>query len=48
MVLSVSYERYHAIRVCRDECAERGYSGEAFHKCVEECVKEMLKEEVVP
>jgi len=41
--VAVSYEQYHAVRVCREKCAESGYSGEAFHACVEECVKEMLK-----
>jgi len=39
----VSYERLHAVRVCRERCAEEGFSGEAFNSCVEECVKELLK-----
>lgn len=37
-----SHTRTHIVRVCREECSERGFSGEAFYSCVEECVKEKL------
>ncbi len=39
----MSYEQYHALRVCRERCAESGYFGEAFQACVEECVKDIVK-----
>ncbi len=43
MVFILSYERLHAVRVCRERCAEEGYYGEAFHSCVERCVEEILR-----
>ncbi len=39
---SDEYERTHAVKVCRELCAEEGYSGEAFHNCVEECIKRIM------
>ncbi len=38
----MALDRYHIVRECREKCIELGYSGEAFRKCVEECVKEHL------
>ncbi|MCS7098771.1 MAG: hypothetical protein RMH84_04135 [Sulfolobales archaeon] len=34
-----SYSRDHVVRVCREKCAEIGFSGKAFQECVELCVK---------
>jgi len=34
-------DRAHIVRLCREECVERGYSGKAFNECVEECVKKL-------
>lgn len=38
-----NYDRLHAVRLCRDKCAEEGYSSRAFLECVEECVKNLTK-----
>lgn len=31
-------DRQHIVRICREECIEAGYGGEAFIECVKECV----------
>ncbi len=35
------YERAHAVRVCRERCAEAGYWGEGFDECVKACIEEL-------
>jgi len=35
--------RTHGLRVCRELCAERGFSARAFRECVERCMKEVGK-----
>jgi len=40
--LSDEYSRTHPVRVCRNLCAEAGYSGMEFHECVKKCVEEYL------
>jgi len=35
------YDRTHALRKCREMCAEYGFSGTSFHRCVESCVKRL-------
>ena len=32
------YSRTHRVKVCREICAEAGYSGDEFYECVRECV----------
>jgi hypothetical protein len=36
--------RTHGLRVCRELCAEKGFSAGAFRDCVERCLEEMVKE----
>lgn len=40
--MSSEVDRMHVVRECREKCAEIGYSGDAFRKCVDECVKDVL------
>lgn len=35
------YLRSHIVRVCREKCVDAGYSGDAYLRCVSECVKEL-------
>ncbi|MCS7108836.1 MAG: hypothetical protein RMH77_05205 [Sulfolobales archaeon] len=31
-------DRDHIVRLCRDFCIDKGYSGDSFLECVEECI----------
>ncbi len=37
------YEATHPVRVCRERCAEAGFSGEHYHECVRRCVEGLRK-----
>ena len=35
--------RTHGLRVCRELCAEMGFSAQAFRECVEKCLEEVRR-----
>jgi len=35
--------RTHGLRFCRELCAEKGFSAQAFKECVERCLEEIAK-----
>lgn len=40
MSSSEGVDLMHVVRICRERCADAGYSGDAFHECVKRCVEE--------
>ena len=42
---SEEYRRTHAVKVCREECMEEGFMGEALRACIDECIKKAVGRE---